>query len=313
MQLLLYRTSFYSLQQKVCKNISDLGLRRSPFQGVPALISSFSGGPAAQNHLPNPETGWLVEHTSSTFEDLFQLYQAGSSQPWDWIIAFTQKEGKGQYGRTWESGLGNLHVSQILPNQNTISPNFLPVLLARETVLLLRDVGYPALLKWPNDIVLDVADGKSYQKAGGLLLEQKQNYSALGLGLNLIEAPKNNSFSSTKLGWPPPKPSIEPGRNFIENLVDLWAAISLRIQHNWPLLILEYQQRPQTLREKIESLLIWLHQPVFLIAPQSKSGEQEQILTAGTLKGISPEGKLVLLEQNREREYTSGTLRLQTI
>jgi hypothetical protein len=113
---------------------------------------------------------------------------------WDWlgqgvpsgtvIIAQQQTAGQGQFQRRWQSPLGGGYLSLglrlNLPSNQAMRLTFGS---AWGVATVLRQVGIPVALKWPNDLIL--AD----RKLGGLLIETKMSHdrihqAVIGLGLN---------------------------------------------------------------------------------------------------------------------------------
>ena len=102
------------------------------------------------------------------------------------VLSEEQTAGKGRAGRSWHSpgGLG-LHVSIIL--KPALPPERIPLvtlMAAVATARALRDGGWDATIKWPNDIVL------GGRKIGGILADARLRPGApadvvLGLGLNV--------------------------------------------------------------------------------------------------------------------------------
>ncbi|MBI3451060.1 MAG: biotin--[acetyl-CoA-carboxylase] ligase [Acidobacteria bacterium] len=102
------------------------------------------------------------------------------------VLSEEQTAGKGRAGRSWHSapGLG-LHVSVIL--KPALPPEKIPLMTlmaAVATARALRDGGWDASIKWPNDIML------GGRKIGGILADARLRPGApadvvLGLGLNV--------------------------------------------------------------------------------------------------------------------------------
>ena len=135
---------------------------------------------------------WWVESCTSTFDLGWELVQAGRLPVWGAVLARTQQAGRGQTRRLWLSPPGNLYVSFILPaavadlgDMASLATGWLV-----QQALVLRKV--PMRLKWPNDLVLETAEGVG--KAGGILLEERKGALMAGLGLNLCEAPPTDAL-----------------------------------------------------------------------------------------------------------------------
>ena len=81
------------------------------------------------------------------------------------FVARVQKKGRGRFGRAWLSPPGGLWMSLAIPvSYEEVEPGVMTMGAGAAVVEVLRNEGIPALLKWPNDIML--AD----RKAGGILV-----------------------------------------------------------------------------------------------------------------------------------------------
>ncbi len=93
------------------------------------------------------------------------------------ILADTQQNGRGRFGRTWHSPPGGLWMSVIL--RPRIDSHLISLLGGVAIVSALEKFNIKACLKWPNDVLLN---GK---KLAGLLGEVHKGYVLLGMGINL--------------------------------------------------------------------------------------------------------------------------------
>ena len=119
-----------------------------------------------------------------------------------WILADSQTEGRGRRGRAWQSPVGNLMTTLYLPiSFDAVKAGqlaFVAGLALERTVSALIGERAQASLKWPNDVLVD---GK---KASGILLESamrdnKIDWLAIGLGLNLAHNPDDTPYPATSL------------------------------------------------------------------------------------------------------------------
>ncbi len=101
------------------------------------------------------------------------------------ITALEQTAGRGRFMRKWLSPRGqNIYATLFfcIPKENSYLAN-LGQILAYSCALVLKQKGFPAQIKWPNDIVID---GK---KIAGILSEATTLPShigmALGIGINV--------------------------------------------------------------------------------------------------------------------------------
>ena len=118
------------------------------------------------------------------------------------IISETQTNGRGRLGRQWSSKQGEgIYMSIILkPDIEINKTPFLTLIAGASIVKVLNDLGIDALIKWPNDIILNS------KKIGGILSElcthyDKLDYIVVGIGINVknIDFPKEISDIATSL------------------------------------------------------------------------------------------------------------------
>ena len=132
------------------------------------------------------------------------------------VIAETQTQGKGRFGRTWVSPPGGLYLSVLVepsagPGASPVDP--LPLLPLAAGVAVAQAVrrvaGVPAELRWPNDL-----DWEG-RKVAGVLAEvgfrrESPRLAVVGFGVNLTSvslpeaAPADASASPTPRGARPP-------------------------------------------------------------------------------------------------------------
>lgn len=109
------------------------------------------------------------------------------------VVADRQTAGKGRRGRSWESptGIGIFMTLMLKPEINSNNASMLTLVAAMATTRAIRRVtGVPAMIKWPNDIVMN---GK---KVCGILTEMSAqfdyiNHIVIGIGINV----HNEDFS----------------------------------------------------------------------------------------------------------------------
>ena len=126
---------------------------------------------------------WEIDSTQTMAQELAaQGVEEGTV-----VLAEKQNEGKGQMGRSWFSPSGKgIWISIIL--YPFISPSLagrISLASALSVTEAIREVtGLPALIKWPNDILID---GK---KVGGILIEMTAGSNliksaVIGIGINV--------------------------------------------------------------------------------------------------------------------------------
>jgi BirA family biotin operon repressor/biotin-[acetyl-CoA-carboxylase] ligase len=118
------------------------------------------------------------------------------------VWARRQTQGRGRQDRTWMSPLGNLYCSIILrPGKKPAEFATLGFAAALATVEAIEPVAPPtrAMLKWPNDVLMDE------RKVAGILLESGGNdvgndpWLVVGCGINLAHFPENVPFPAISI------------------------------------------------------------------------------------------------------------------
>nr|WP_294501250.1 biotin--[acetyl-CoA-carboxylase] ligase [uncultured Rhodopila sp.] len=113
------------------------------------------------------------------------------------VHADEQSSGRGRLAHTWFSPPGNLYISIVLrtgqPPSRTAELSFVTALAVADTVDTLLPHQTRARLKWPNDVLVDGA------KIAGILLEQVDEATIIGIGLNVLQAPANIAYKATTI------------------------------------------------------------------------------------------------------------------
>jgi len=136
------------------------------------------------------------ERLDSTNDAVRQLAAAGA--PHGTVVhADEQTAGRGRFGRAWYSPPGNLYLSVLLrldcPVSATPELGFVTALTVADAVDALLPKQIKSTLKWPNDVLVD--DGK----IAGILVEQVDAAQIIGVGLNVLEAPRNAPYKTATL------------------------------------------------------------------------------------------------------------------
>ncbi|MEM3833629.1 MAG: biotin--[acetyl-CoA-carboxylase] ligase [Thermoprotei archaeon] len=121
--------------------------------------------------------------TNSTQDKAWEFYNKGLSNII--VLASEQSMGRGRYGRRWFSPKGGLWFSYL--KTVNVQPELLDLISIAcgvAVALTLRDLGLNALIKWPNDIIVND------KKIAGILIntkimENKIVVLVIGVGLNL--------------------------------------------------------------------------------------------------------------------------------
>jgi BirA family biotin operon repressor/biotin-[acetyl-CoA-carboxylase] ligase len=115
----------------------------------------------------------------------------------DWLVALQQDAGRGRQGREWVSPKGNFYGSTLVELRPDDPPPAILSLAAGLALLEALDVAVPAepaMLKWPNDVIV------RGRKLAGILLERTGERVAVGFGVNLAIAPQLQDREAASLG-----------------------------------------------------------------------------------------------------------------
>lgn len=132
---------------------------------------------------------WL-ESVDSTNSEALRRAENGERGPL-WIATADQFGGRGRRGRAWRSAGAALAATLLLeptrwrPGATAIEIATLSYAAALAVADTLSGLGAtaPVTLKWPNDVLLAGA------KVSGILLETRGGVLAVGIGINLADAP----------------------------------------------------------------------------------------------------------------------------
>ncbi len=136
------------------------------------------------------------ETIGSTNDEVRRLLKDGAGHGLV-VHADQQTAGRGRLAHTWFSPPGNLYMSVLLrtdqPAARCAELSFVAALAVADTVEALLPRQMQATLKWPNDVLVKGA------KISGILLEQVDDATILGIGLNVLEAPSNTAYKTTTI------------------------------------------------------------------------------------------------------------------
>ena len=171
----------------------------------------------------------VVAETGSTNADL--AARARHGEPSGAVLATDhQVAGRGRLGRTWSAPVGRSIAMSVLlrPERDPATWTWLPLLAGLAVADSLRAVaGVPAVLKWPNDVLVDDA------KICGILAERVDGPQGpacvLGLGINVhLTADELPVPTATSLAV------LRPGERFAraEIMATVLATLAL-LYHRW--------------------------------------------------------------------------------
>ena len=157
------------------------------------------------------------------------------------VVAESQTRGRGRGSNSWSSPRGSISVTITVPGVDAGTLGVLPLGVGTAVVMALRHIGANALVKWPNDVLLDGG------KVCGILCESSLLGGAarvfIGIGIN-VEADSADASAlpgATTLaahGVPADRPSLVAditarvmamirGRASGDEIVAAWKAVSV--------------------------------------------------------------------------------------
>ncbi len=248
----------------------------------------------------------VLNDTGSVLDDAWALVREDKFPTWSSIIARSQRFGRGQTRRAWQSPAGNLYAALCLPSTAPFNDTCAAPALSSLIIKSLRDLGCSLHLKWPNDLVY----AKKLQKVGGILLEEKQGVIIAGIGINIEFAPSMEHMrehSALAAGTLPRPPDFE-SKIIQHDKDDLTCEMSM-VERLWLYLVRKMyfcytSQLPShwTKAWQVEAneVLLWKGQNVYLHDGAKK--------IHGTLSALGPAGELELLVAGQKQYFLNGSL-----
>ena len=227
----------------------------------------------------------VAELASTNATLLARLGQGDGPDEGHWLIADRQTAGRGRAGRKWADGLGNFMGSTVARLEPGDPPA--PTLALVAGVALHRALGeIPDMcLKWPNDVLVDGA------KLAGILLERQGDAVVVGIGVNLVAAPKLADRPTVALSDLGQRVARDA---FAQVLAVEWqAALALWHQQGWPALRNDWLSRA--------------HPPGTLLSVRDRDAGT----IIGTFAGLAPDGAALLrLADGQTRAIHAGDIEI---
>ncbi len=159
------------------------------------------------------------ERIGSTNDEARRLAAEGA--PHGTVIhADEQEAGRGRFGRAWFSPPGNLYLSILLrldiPAERGPELGFVVALSVADTVDALLPRQIRATLKWPNDVLVQGG------KIAGILVEQIETVRIAGIGLNILEAPRNAPYKTATLVGAGGLATVDGARDILLERLAAW-------------------------------------------------------------------------------------------
>ncbi len=180
-------------------------------------------------------TVWHHETIGSTNDEARRLALEGAPHGTA-VHADEQTAGRGRLAHSWFSPPGNLYISVLLRTGQPVSRaaelSFVAALAVADTVDMLLPRQTRAMLKWPNDVLVNGA------KIAGILLEQADDATVIGIGLNVLEAPPNAAYKTTTIVSNAGIASVDSARDILlerlEHHLAVWQAGGFApVRQNW--------------------------------------------------------------------------------
>lgn len=191
------------------------------------------------------------------------------------ILAFNQTEGRGQYGRVWQSQAGQHLAMSIILQPDNMTPDMLPLISMKASLGIIRvlhkvDPRLEPKIKWPNDIYLK---GK---KLAGILIENsisvhKVQHCIIGIGMNVNEDKFSDSLQRAI--------SLRNITRQLHDIEDIAAAIRFEV-----LSLIDVQNN--SWKTEYDQLLFGLG--------ETRPFEHNEDLIEGKIHGVNLNGKLCL-------------------
>lgn len=225
----------------------------------------------------------------SAFDVAWALRARGMLPDWGAVLAVTQRRGRGQLRRHWESPAGNMHAAWAWPQPPEPMAGTVPLLAGLAVAETLESLGASTSLKWPNDVLVDGC------KVGGVLVEERGPGLVVGIGVNLSQAPPQAALRD---GWAVPAMSLEGRLDNAPGPAALCCALVFR-GISW------YKERlsiigPKEYIPALEQRLAWKGDRVLVHG----SGEPFE----ARILGLAPDGGLLLDRHGSRVPLYSGSI-----
>lgn len=232
---------------------------------------------------------------ATTMELASRLVADGLLGPWGAVVCARQTQGRGQLRRPWASFAGNLHASVVLPSVPEVGPwaealsGLLPLVVGHVFSEVLGGLGADLKIKWPNDIL------QEGRKVGGMLIEERNGTSIVGVGLNLVDCPDDSQMREDR-SVPAAKirlPFFSSGPvALLDRLVNHGKTVYAVMLDEIP---------PPRFISMFESKLAWFGRTI--LVKEGDDSSYEALLT-----GLSLDGGLVLRRDGEESVLYSGSI-----
>jgi BirA family biotin operon repressor/biotin-[acetyl-CoA-carboxylase] ligase len=254
---------------------------------------------ALRQELLRPGSLWrrldVVAETGSTNADLADLARAGAEDG-SVLIADYQSAGRGRQGRVWTAPPGSGIAMSVLLRPEGVPASrwtWLPLIAGLAVAEGLRRAsGVPAVLKWPNDVLV------GERKICGILAERVETPTraacVVGIGINVglvaDDLPVPTATSLAILAGEDPRIVVPPRNQLIATVLAAFELLYLRWEEPeaQASLAAAYLERSATIGRRVRVLL---------------AGDRE---VEGLAESIDADGRLVLRTANGREVVSTG-------
>lgn len=124
--------------------------------------------------------------TGSTNADALAAVAAGAPA-WTIMVADCQTQGRGRLDRRWDAPSGTALLASVVlrlsAGVRADAVGWVPLLVGLSIATAVRNLGVPAEIKWPNDVVVHASDAGA-RKLAGILVERHGEFAVAGFGVN---------------------------------------------------------------------------------------------------------------------------------
>jgi len=229
---------------------------------------------------------------------------AGEGKPHGTVItADFQEAGRGRAKRPWaaEPGKNLLFTVLLRYGESSSIPKALTLRTGLAVSFAIEDLVPPlagsVTVKWPNDIMI------GRRKAAGILTEWDGKAAYIGVGVNVSQREFPGEYNTKAGSIIQAYPDLDENSRFVL-LEDILSRLYDEIET--PRFDASPEHWRERWRERLEKRLYMRGETVTFIPGSADSGS----MVEGTLSGIGPEGKILIIPSGevKERAFISGEL-----
>ncbi len=116
------------------------------------------------------------------------------------VVAETQIKGRGRGSNAWFSPRGSIAFTITVPGVDAARLSVLPLGVGSAVAKALRDLGAPALVKWPNDVLIDGAKVCGILCESSLLAAKARVFVGIGINVEPVSLAPAALPGATTLG-----------------------------------------------------------------------------------------------------------------